>query len=74
MLTTARGSTIYYDVCRITQELLLLRLRTNNHGIAPFQLRIFCELTHFRRNTQRTIAFFALGVCCLSVGYEFNRW
>lgn len=44
MLTTARCTSINDDVCRITQELFLLRLRTNNHGIAPFQFAYFAEL------------------------------
>lgn len=41
MLTSARCSTVNNDVCRIgkLKEFLLLWLRTNNHGIAPFLLR-----------------------------------
>ena len=62
MLTTARCSTIYYDVCRITQELLLLRLRTNNHGIAPFQFAYFSilmlKLSSLPENMQSIVAYF----------------
>ena len=62
LLTTARGSTIHDDVCRITQELLLLWLRTNNHGIAPFQfayfLKTMLKLSSLLKNMQSILAFF----------------
>ena len=43
ILTSARCSTINDDVCRIGKEFLLLRLRTNYHGIAPFRLSFLTQ-------------------------------
>ena len=41
MLTTARGTAVNNYVSGIGKKLLLLRLRTNNHGITLFRLYVF---------------------------------